>query len=351
MNPKGWDLTFPNLVGRLMPWGFVHGKTIGDHPLKRRILVTGGAGFIGSNITDLLVCEGFDVTVVDNLSTGKRENLNPQARFYQCDITSDELHSVIDEVRPECVIHHAAQIDVRRSVTDPAMDAQVNIVGSINLLEACRRSGVRKVIYSSSAALYGDPQYLPVDEDHPVLPNSQYGVSKHAVEHYLSVYRSVYGLEYTVLRYANVYGPRQDPQGDGGVAAIFTHRVKNGQVCTIFGDGHQTRDFVYVRDVARANLLALDRGDGMILNVGSQHETSITELVHLLSSVLDRDVDVDYSPERAGEVSRSVLSNARIKEALGWEPHYDLYSGIRDLLVSDGLTLSRAHSNLGPGTK
>lgn len=298
-----------------------------------RVLVTGGAGFIGSHIVQRLLEHGHDVAVLDNFSRGKEENLPPGVRLYRADITSWEIGEIFAKEQPECVIHQAAQIDVRRSVADPVTDASVNILGSINLLEQCRRTGVRKVVYASSAAVYGDPQILPVPEEHPILATSGYGVSKHTVEHYLEVYRRLYGLDYTVLRYANVYGPRQDPLGEGGVVAIFAYRIARRLAVTVFGDGEQTRDYVYVGDVADANLLALTQGSGEVLNVSTGVEVSVNQLLEILQELAGRKVEVQYAPERPGEIRRSALDNARARRVLGWRPQVSLRQGLEQVLA------------------
>lgn len=300
---------------------------------EMRVLVTGGAGFIGSHVVERLIEHGCDVAVLDNLSTGREENLPRGTRLYRADVTSWEIGEIFERERPECVIHQAAQIDVRKSVADPVFDAKVNILGSINLLEQCRRTGVRKVIYASSAAVYGDPQTVPVSEEHPILALSGYGVSKHTVEHYLEVYRELYGLDYTVLRYANVYGPRQDPLGEGGVVAIFTHRIARRLPVTIYGDGEQTRDYVYVGDVAEANLLALTRGGAQILNVSTGIEVSVNQLVSTLQELAGREVEVHYASERPGEIRRSALDNSRACRALEWAPRVSLRKGLQEVLA------------------
>ena len=244
-----------------------------------KILVTGGAGFIASHVVDALLEAGHDVAIVDNLSTGRRRNINPRARFYEVDIRSPELARVLAEERPEIIDHHAAQMDVRRSIVDPIYDADINVLGSLNVLELARQHGVRKVIYiSSGGAVYGEPVYLPCDEDHPIDPLCPYGATKHVVEHYLFMYRQNYGLDYTVLRYGNVYGPRQDPHGEAGVVAIFTGLMLAGRQAIINGNGEQERDFVYVGDCVQANLLALNSGSGEIYNVGCGVGTTVNEI-------------------------------------------------------------------------
>ncbi|MGB2885793.1 MAG: NAD-dependent epimerase/dehydratase family protein, partial [Dehalococcoidia bacterium] len=230
-----------------------------------KILFTGGAGFIGSNVVDALIDLGHEVVVVDNLSTGFRQNINPNAKFYQLSIRDKELSEVFEREKPELVNHHAAQIDVRKSADDPISDAEDNILGSLNLITNCVQFGVKRVIYASTGgAIYGEAQYLPADENHPVNPISQYGISKHTVEHYLYLYSTLYELDYVILRYANVYGPRQNPFGEAGVVAIFATQMLTGKQPTIFGPGDKTRDYIHVSDVTEANILALDRGKNTI---------------------------------------------------------------------------------------
>jgi len=294
-----------------------------------KFLVTGGAGFIGSNVVDGLIEAGYEVVVVDNLITGKRENVNPKARFYRVDITSPDLEEVFERERPDYVNHHAAQMNVRKSVDDPMYDARVNVLGSVNLLELCRRYEVKKVIYASTGgAVYGEPLYLPVDEDHPVNPLSPYGVTKHTVEHYLYFYGANYGLRYTILRYPNIYGPRQDPHGEAGVVAIFTEKMLRNERPTIFGDGTQTRDYVYVGDVVTANLLAIDKGDGEIYNVGTGVETSVNELFELLREAVGVDLEPIYGERRLGEVYRIAITNDKIYRDFGWKPQTPLKEGL-----------------------
>jgi UDP-glucose 4-epimerase len=303
---------------------------------RQRLLVTGGAGFIGSHIVDAALAEGYEVAIVDNLSTGNVRNINNQARFFQVDITAAEaLQQVFAEFKPHCVVHHAAQIDVRRSIEDAQHDAHVNILGAINVLDTARQHHVRKITYASSAALYGDPAYLPVDEAHPIHPLSPYGASKYAVELYLEIYRVLYGLSYVVLRYSNVYGPRQNPKGDGGVIAIFTDKILNGVEVSIFGDGEQTRDFVYVGDVARANLMALKAQAYGVVNISGQHEISVNDLYQLMSEVAGRQMSCKRLPERPGEIKRSILANAKAKELLGWTPAVSLREGIERTFAAE----------------
>ena len=293
------------------------------------ILVTGGAGFIGSHVVDALLVGGHDVAIADNLSTGRRDNLNPRARFYEVDIRSPELARVFATERPEIVDHHAAQMDVRRSVADPLYDAGINILGSLNLLELARQHGVRKIIYiSSGGAVYGEPQYLPCDEKHPIDPLCPYGASKHIVEHYLYMYRQNYGLDYTVLRYGNVYGPRQDPHGEAGVVAIFAGQMLSGQQPLINGSGEQERDFVYVSDCVQANLLALTKGSGEIYNIGYGAGTSINEIFAQMKEVTAHGGEPVHGPPKLGETFKIYLDVSKARRELGWEPRVALREGM-----------------------
>ena len=294
-----------------------------------KVLVTGGAGFIGSHIVDRLIGLGHDVIVIDNLCTGKMAFIHPEASFYRVDLRDRGIQEIVEAEQPEVVIHQAAQIDVPTSVKDPLFDAETNILGTLRLLEACRRSGVRKIVYASSAAVYGEPAYLPIDEKHPVDPLSNYGVSKYAPECYLKVYKRLYGLDYTILRYANVYGIRQDPRGEGGVIAIFLDRVLRNEALTIFGDGKQTRDFVYVGDIADANIRALHRGSGMIFNLGTGVPTSLEKLVGILEEVTEKKLRVEYGPERPGDIRHSHFDIRKAEKWLDWTPRIDLKTGLR----------------------
>jgi UDP-glucose 4-epimerase len=295
-----------------------------------KILVTGGAGFIGSHVVDMYLEHGHDVVVVDDLSTGHRANVPPRAKFYQVDIRRPELDDVFAAERPQVVNHHAAQMSVRISVDRPLFDADVNVLGSLNLLECARRHAVEQVVYiSSGGAVYGEPVYLPCDEDHPVDPICPYGVSKHVVEHYLHLYRVNYGLRYVVLRYPNVYGPRQDPAGEAGVVAIFAGQMLDGQPVTINGDGTQERDFVYVGDCARANLAALDPAvPSGILNLGSGRGTSILEIFRRMREITGYGQDPRFGPAKLGETYRIFLSAAKAGRDLGWSPTVELETGL-----------------------
>ena len=295
-----------------------------------KVLVTGGAGFIGSHVVDLLLAKDHQVAVVDDLSTGREENLNPQAHFYKVDIRSPELEEVFAAERPEVVSHHAAKADLRESMEKPLLYAEVNVLGSLNLLELSRKYGVRKFIYASSGgAVYGEPQYLPVDEEHPIRPLDPYGASKHHVEHYLYLYQANYGLAYTILRYTNVYGPRQDPYGEAGVVAIFAHHMLQNQQVVINGSGEQRRDFVYVGDVARSNLLALERGDGGTYNLGNGVGTSINEIFARLKAITGYQGDGVHAPPKPGEVFNIRVDASRARKELGWQPRVSLEEGLR----------------------
>jgi len=296
-----------------------------------KILVTGGAGFIGSHVVDIYVANGHQVVVVDDLSTGRLSNLNPAATFYQIDVRSPQLQAVFEKELPDVVNHHAAQMDVRRSVADPLFDANVNILGSINLLENARKFGVKRFIYiSSGGAVYGEPEYLPCDEDHPVHPICQYGASKYTVEHYLYLYQHIYGLEYVILRYANVYGPRQNPHGEAGVVAIFTGRMLANQQIVINGDGEQQRDFVHVTDCAQANLLALTSNQiNTVHNIGSGIGSSVNDIYRMLKEISNYGRLPYYGPPKAGETRRIYLDVNRASSALGWKPTFSLREGLR----------------------
>jgi UDP-glucose 4-epimerase len=294
-----------------------------------KILVTGGAGFIGSNLVDALVTLNHDVVVVDNLSSGLRKNLNHKARFYEVDIRDKKLSEVFEQEKPDIVDHHAAQIDVRKSGADPIADAEANILGSLNVITNCVRFNVKRVVYASTGgAIYGDPQYLPADENHPINPISQYGVSKHTVEHYLHLYSIIHGLEYMALRYSNVYGPRQNPYGEAGVVAIFAIQMLTGKQPIIFGPGDKTRDYAHVSDIVNANIVALEKGKNAICNIGTGVETSDQEIFDTLASVLGYKGKPVYAPVRKGEVYRISLECSKARKELGWSPRLSIKEGI-----------------------
>ncbi|WP_423793014.1 SDR family oxidoreductase [Methanocaldococcus indicus] len=294
------------------------------------ILVTGGAGFIGSHIVDLLVEEGYDVVIIDNLKTGNKNNINPKAEFVNVDIRDKNLDKKINFKDIDTIIHQAAQINVRNSVENPIYDGDVNILGTLNLLENMRKYDIDKIIYSSSVAIYGDIKYLPVDENHPINPLSPYGLSKYVGEEYIKLYNRLYGIEYAILRYSNVYGKRQDPKGEAGVISIFIEKMLKNESPTIFGDGNQTRDFVYVKDVARANLLALDWKNETV-NIGTGKETSINELFKIIANELNFKKSPIYDKPREGEVYRIYLNIEKAKK-LNWEPETTLNEGIKKVI-------------------
>ena len=296
-----------------------------------RVLVTGGAGFIGSHIADACTAAGHQVLVMDDLSSGKPENVPPTARFERCDIRAPRAAAVVESFRPQAIVHHAAQMSVTRSVAEPAFDADVNVLGLINLVEAGRRSGLEKVVFASSGGtVYGEVDTYPITEEastHPVCP---YGVSKLAGEHYLFYYRRVFGLPYVALRYSNVFGPRQDPHGEAGVIAIFSKKLLAGQDCTIFGDGEQTRDYVYVADVVRANLAALERDFCGGVNIGTGIETNVNDLYAVIKRHAGGPGKAVHAEARPGELRRSVLSPALAEQALGWKPRVGLAEGLAE---------------------
>lgn len=297
-----------------------------------RALVTGGAGFIGSHLVDALIDTGHEVSVIDNLVTGHRQNVHDRATFYEVDLRdADATRQAVEAARPDTVHHLAAQAGVRRSLADPVYDAQCNIVGSLNLIQACRQADVKRVVYASSGgAVYGEPKELPVKESAPADPLSPYGVSKYAVECYLRAAQEAWGFQYVVLRYANVYGPRQDPLGEAGVIAVFTSAMLQGEVPHIFGDGEQTRDYVYVRDVVAANLAAMDGPALRTYNVGTGVETSVCKLFEDLAATIGFTQQPIHDDPRPGEVRRTMVDASRLAKDTGWRPQYDLGTGLRE---------------------
>ncbi len=295
-----------------------------------KILVTGGAGFIGSHVVDAYIETGNEVVVVDDLSTGRQENVNSRAQFYAIDIRSAQLEEVFAKEKPDIVNHHAAKASVRESMVEPTLYADVNILGSLNLLELARKHAVQKLIYiSTGGAVYGEPEYLPADEAHPILPLDPYGVSKASFEHYLPLYQAQHGISYTILRYANVYGPRQDPLGEAGVVAIFTGQMLSGEQAVINGSGEQERDFVYVGDVAKANLLTLTHGDGEVYNIGTGVGTSINEIFAKLKATTGYSRPEVHGPPKAGEVFKVYLNVDKAQRELGWQSVVGLEEGLR----------------------
>ena len=294
-----------------------------------RILVTGGAGFIGSHVCDALVEAGHDVTVVDDLSSGCEDFLNPKASFYEMDIRAAQLAEVFEERRPEFVYHLAAQIDVRRSVEDPLYDADVNVRGSLNLLELCVAHNVKKFIFASTGgAIYGSPEKLPAPEACPALPESHYGVSKYCVEQYIGLYGRLHKLPHTILRFPNVYGPRQNPHGEAGVCSILAGLMLDGTAPVLYGQGEPLRDYVYVGDIARGCLLALKKGDRDILNLGSGKGTSVKDLFTILQKLTKFEGKPALKDLRAGEVQKIYITGARAAEVLGWKPEVPLKEGL-----------------------
>jgi len=297
-----------------------------------KILVTGGAGFIASHLVDRLVADGHHVVVVDNLTAGQRENVNPKALFYEvniCDAVS--LEEVFRKEKPEVVDHHAAHVNVRKSVEMPAYDANINILGSLNLCELSKKYQVKKFIYvSTGGAVYGEPKVLPVKETCPVEPLSQYGVSKHTVEHYLSIFYKLYGLNFTILRYPNVYGPRQSPHGEAGVVAIFSELLLQNIRPTIFGDGTKTRDYVYVDDIINANMIVLNNvGNGEIYNLGWGKEISDFEVFHTVRRALASNIEPIFGKKRPGEIDHISLDSSKAMEELKWKPKVTFEKGIK----------------------
>ncbi|MDI6767139.1 MAG: GDP-mannose 4,6-dehydratase [Bacteroidota bacterium] len=294
-----------------------------------KILITGGAGFIGSHVVDACIEAGHSVVIIDDLSTGDIENVNEKATFIQMDIRDETIDRLFDTHKFDVVIHHAAQMDVRKSVEDPSFDASVNILGTINLLENCKKFGVKKFIFASTGgAIYGEQDYFPADEQHPVSPLSPYGIAKLAVEKYLYYYNAVFGLLYICLRYANVYGPRQNPLGEAGVVAIFSNKMFSGQQSIINGDGKQTRDYTYVADVVRANMLALDYDKSDIFNVGTGIETDVKTLFNLIRKYTGSNCNERHGDAKKGEQQRSVLDYSYIQKVLGWKPTISLEKGL-----------------------
>jgi UDP-glucose 4-epimerase len=297
-------------------------------------LVTGAAGFIASHIADALVAAGHQVSVIDDLSSGRRENLNPGARFYQLDVQDPAVADVFRDERPEVLCHHAAQMDVRRSVADPVFDARVNLLGLLNLMEHGRQHGLKRVVLASSGgAIYGEQESFPATETHKTEPVSPYGVAKLASERYLFFYSVTYGISYAALRYANVYGPRQNPHGEAGVVAIFTEKLLRGDEPIINGDGRQTRDYVYVGDVVRANLAALESSFVGAVNFGTGIETDVNALFHVLARLCGSAAPERHGPAKAGEQRRSVIDNALAKRVLGWQPQVRLEDGLRETVA------------------
>lgn len=295
-----------------------------------KILVTGGAGFIGSSVAVGYDSAGHDVTVVDDLSTGRRANLPARIPLFTIDITDHEsLERIFEEVRPDAISHHAAQLDIRRSLREPLIDAKINVIGSLSVLELAVRYKAKKIIFASSGgAIYGEPSSLPAAESTVEMPISHYGVAKLSVERYLRAYHFLHGLKFTILRYANVYGPRQNPYGEAGVVAIFGGQALRKEVSTIFGDGSKTRDYVFIEDVVTANLLALEKGDCGVFNIGRGSQVSDYEIFEAIQRVSGHKNEVRFAPHRAGEVQHIALDSEAAREVLGWTPAVGLEEGL-----------------------
>lgn len=304
-----------------------------------KILVTGAAGFIASHITDAFIERGHEVVILDNLSTGKMENVNPKAKFVQGDITDQQLvKELFQEHQFDVINHHAAQLDVRKSVSDPIFDCSTNILGTLNLLEAAKEQGKLKrfMFASTGGAIYGEQDYFPADEQHPTRPISPYGITKRSVELYLHYYHEVHGIEYTSFRYTNVYGPRQNAHGEAGVIAIFINKLLNGEEPVINGDGKQTRDYVYVGDLVRAHTLVLEKLEGSrIYNIATGIETAVNEIFqHLTDLTTNGRIQAKHGPAKAGEQQRSVCSAKLIEQELGWKPEVNLQKGLEETVRS-----------------
>ena len=296
-----------------------------------KVIVTGGAGFIGSHLVDELISRGIEVHVLDNLVSGQLHQVNPEAHMYVVDIRSEEARRIILQVKPEAIFHLAAQADIGRSVQHPNYDADVNIIGTINLLEAARNAKVRKFIFASTSAVYGNSYNALISEADVTIPSSYYGLSKLTAESYIRLYYELYRQSYTILRYANVYGPRQIPKGEGGVVSVFLDRIKKGESLNVHGDGQQTRDFIYVKDVVAANLAAMNSGDQQILQVSTSQKTSINEILNLISNKFDINVNKVFTSPREGDIKHSCLCNKKAADILNWQPHYTIEDGLEEI--------------------
>jgi UDP-glucose 4-epimerase len=297
-----------------------------------KCLITGGAGFIGSHLVDRLIKDGHTIAIIDNLSTGKKENLNKKANFYKIDICNAKIREIFKKEKPEIVFHLAAQIDVRKSVQNPIEDAQINILGSLNILENCKEFGVKKIIFiSSGGAIYGEAKIVPTPESYPANPLSPYGIAKLAIEKYLNYYYEVFNLPFISLRLANVYGPRQNPKGEAGVVAIFTDKLLNNQIPVINGDGTQTRDYVFVNDVVDAAILAFKslKLRKPIFNIGTGMETSVNDLYKIMTKKIEKNISADHNLAKIGEQERSCLNYSKVAKELNWQPKYNIERGIK----------------------
>jgi len=294
-----------------------------------KILVAGGAGFIGSHIVDRLIEKGNEVIVIDNLSTGKKENLNNNAKFYQVDICSSEISQIFEQEKPKIVFHFAAQVDIRKSVKDPIEDAKINILGSLNLINNCQKFEVKRFIFASSGgSIYGDTDIIPTPENHPENPESPYGICKLTIEKYLHFYKQTFGLNYTALRLANIYGPRQNSKGEAGVIAIFCDKMLKNEKVVINGDGEQTRDFVFVDDIVKVALLSMEQEKDGIYNIATGKETNINEIFVRVKKLIGSNCEEKHAPAKSGEQKRSCLDYFKAKQELNWEPEYNLEKGL-----------------------
>jgi UDP-glucose 4-epimerase len=299
-----------------------------------KVLVTGGGGFIGSHVVDMLLVENYHVAVVDNFSSGMERNVPEGIACYAMDLNDSSLENVFLTEKPDIVMHFAAQVSVKKSIDNPFDDCRQNINGTIKLLECCQKYQVKKFIYSSTAAVYGVPKYSPIDENHPLAPESFYGLSKLTGETYIQLYSKLFNLNYTILRYANVYGPRQSNKGEAGVIRSFLDNFMLNQPLTVYGDGSQRRDFVFVKDVAAANLQAIHHGDYQTINISSNTTKSINDLIFLLSLLTDNRPEVIQLPERTGDIKNSCLLNQKALEVLHWSPRVSLIEGIEETIQS-----------------
>nr|WP_309098543.1 NAD-dependent epimerase/dehydratase family protein [Fredinandcohnia onubensis] len=296
----------------------------------KKVLVTGGLGFIGTNLIREYKNQGYEVIAVDNLSTGKPENRIEDVTYHELDITSEEFVDLVISEAPDLINHHAAQIDVQTSLKNPFFDAKVNILGTINVLEAIRGFEKRpEIIYASSAAVYGVPEYLGVDEKHKVHPLSFYGISKHTPEHYIEAFADLYDIDFTILRYSNVYGIGQDPKGEGGVVSILVDKFIHQQVFTVYGDGNQTRDFICVDDIVGANMRASEIPSNCIINIGTGVQTSLNDLISVFKEVSGKEIEIRYSEARKGDIKHSYFNKRKAFDVLGWKPRVSLYEGIQ----------------------
>ncbi|SDD30635.1 UDP-glucose 4-epimerase [Paenibacillus sp. UNCCL117] len=295
-----------------------------------KLIVTGGAGFIGSHLVDALTARGAEVHVIDNLYAGKLEYVNRQAVLHQYDVESAEAREQVVRLKPDLVFHLAAQADVQQSVQAPGYDARVNVLGTLNMLEACREAGVRKLVFASTSGVYGDLAKDRIEEDDPAAPISFYALSKLAGEQYIRLFHRMFGLSYTILRYGNVYGPRQQAKGEGGVVALFTDKLRQGLPVRIFGDGEQTRDFIFVKDIVEANLACIGQGDQQTFHASTGRPVTVNTLVRELERLSGTPLAADYLPPRQGDIRHSCLDNRKLTSMLGWQPAYDIVSGLRE---------------------